>query len=201
VRPESPQTAERVIEETHPTPTEKLTVGYKSPAFGDFDYPALALLNEVLFGGRASRVQKRLVRELEIASDVRSFVGPFRDPSLLEIFASARGTHRAEEMLTVIDEELARVCQEPVPTIELERARARMELSLLSGLETVDGKASTIGFYEAVLGRPMGAFERLEAVRRVDRSDLLRVARRDFDKRQRTVILVRATLKSEKEAS
>ena len=36
-----------------------------------------------------------------------------------------------------------------------------MELALLASLATVDGKASTIGFYEAVLARPAAAFERL----------------------------------------
>ena len=49
---------------------------------------------------------------------------------------------------------------------------------MLAGLETSDGKASTLGFYEIVLGRPGSAFERLETTRRITASDLLRVARR-----------------------
>jgi zinc protease len=157
---------------------------------GDFDHPAVSLLCEVLFGGRASRLHQRLVRELELAIDVRVFVGPFRDPGLIEIYASARGSHTAEEMLAVIDQELERVKNEPIKLEEIERARARSELSLLAGLETVDGKASTLGFYEAVLGRPAAAFERLEAVARIDAGDLRRVARRYFTE-GRTLVFVR----------
>jgi zinc protease len=191
VEPEPPQTAERRLEVSKPTSTDKLCIGYPGPALGDFDHPALAVLSEVLFGGRASRLHQRLVHELELAGDLRSFVGPFRDPGLIELYAAAREGHRAEELLAVIDDEFARVRDEPIPSAEIERARARLELSLLSSLETSDGKASTIGFYDTVLGRPGYAFERLEAVQRVDASDLRRVARRYLLPERRSVITVR----------
>jgi zinc protease len=192
VLPEPPQVEERLVETKKPTATEKLAVGYHSPAMGDFDHPALSLLGEVLFGGRASRLHQRLVRELEIATEVRIFVGPFRDPGLIEIYASARGEHTAEELLAAIDAELDRVQEEPISAAEIERSRARAELSLLAGLETADGKASTIGFYEIVLGRPAAAFERLEAFSKITASDLRRVARRYLVRQRRSVVLVRA---------
>jgi zinc protease len=193
-QPEPPQTSERRVEVRKPTTTEKLVVGYHAPALGDFDHPAVSLLSEVLFGGRASRMHQRLVRELELASEVRAFVGPFHDPGLFELYAAAREGHTAEELLTVIDQELHRVMAEPVTEQEMARASARFELGLLGGLETADGKASTIGFYEAVLGRPAAAFERLETTRRLTQSDLLRAARRYLDPSRRSVILVRPDL-------
>ncbi len=201
VRPEPPQTEERRRELSKPTATEKLAVGYHSPAIGDFDHPALSLLSEVLFGGRASRMHQALVRKLEIASEVRVFVGPFRDPGLTEIYASARGTHTAETLLAEIDREIARVCEEAIPEAEIERARARTELSLVAGLESADGKASTIGFYDTILGRPGAAFERLDELSRVTASDLRRVARRYLVPERRTVILVRAQTAEKKEAA
>jgi zinc protease len=161
---------------------------------GDFDHPAISLLSEVLFGGRASRLHQRMVRELELASEVRGSVGPFHDPGLFEVYAAAREGHTAEELLAVLDEELKKVMDAPVTAEEMARASARFELGLLGGLETADGKASTIGFYEAVLGRPAAAFERLDATRRLTQSDLLRAARRYLDPNQRSVILVRPDL-------
>ncbi len=190
-QPEPPQTSERRVEVKKPTSTEKLLVGYHAPALGDFDHPAISLLSEVLFGGRASRLHQRLVRELELASEVRASVGPFHDPGLFEVYAAAREGHTAEELLTVLDEELKKAIDAPVTEAEMARASARFELGLLGGLETADGKASTIGFYEAVLGRPAAAFERLDATRRLTQSDLLRAARRYLDPNQRSVILVR----------
>jgi zinc protease len=189
--PEPPQVAERRIDMELPTSTEKLNLGYKCPALGDFDHPALSLLVEVLFGARSSRVRKRLVRDLELATEVRASVGPFRDPGLLEVFGAAREGKTAESLLAVIEEEFDKVCQAPVTDAELEAARSRMELSLIGGLEGVDGKASTIGFYETILGEPAGAFDSLSKLALVGPSDVLRVARRYLTSAARTTLFVR----------
>lgn len=191
VRPEPAQREERRREVLKPTATEKLVVGYHSPALGDWDHSILSLLVEVLSGGRASRLYRILIRELEIASEVRAFLGPFKDPGLLELFVSAREGHSAEELLEVVDRELLRVQDEPITQDEIDRSRARFELGLLAGLEAVDGKASTIGFYETVLGQPAAAFERLELIRRLGPSELRRVARRYLSPGSRSIVLVR----------
>ncbi|HSC87526.1 MAG TPA: pitrilysin family protein [Polyangiaceae bacterium] len=191
IHPEPRQQGERRVEVEKPTPTEKLLIGYRGPALGDPDHLLVSLLMEVLCGGRASRLHKRLVRELSLASDLRASVGPHRDPSLIDIFVSAREGHRAEELLAIVDEELERLVREPVGREEIERATARAELGLLSGLETADGKASTIGFYETVLRRPAAPFERLRAMRWVEPGDLWRAARRYLRSEERTLVLVR----------
>ena len=136
----------------------------------------------------------RRARPVVVAGGVPAFCGPFRDPGLFELFISAREGQTAEKLLEVIDAEFAKVQAEPISAEEITRAAARLELGLLAGLETVDGKASTLGFYETVLGRPGAAFERLEITRRVTASDLLRVARRYLLPRFRSVIFVRPDL-------
>jgi zinc protease len=191
VKPERPQLEERRREIRKPTPTEKLCIGYRSPALGDADYCALTLMAEVLCGGRAARLVHKLVHELELATDVRASVGPFFDPGLFEIQATARDGQNCEALLAQIDAELNRLHTEPVTDEELQRALARSELGLVSGLDNVEGKASTIGFYETILGEPAAAFGRLNAMRRVSQSDILRTARRYLNDRDRTCIFVR----------
>jgi len=190
VHPESPQTEERRLSMTKPTPTHKLAIGYKSPALGDFDHAPLVLLNEILFGGRSSRVHRDLVQKREIASDVRGHVGSFRDPGLYDIYLSARDEHTAAVLLEALDEILDHVRAEPVSDAELDKAKGRVELALLQGLETVSGKAEQIGFYQTVLGDPGVIFDRIAVYRRVTASDLLRVARRYLVRTARTVIEV-----------
>ncbi|XXX82169.1 pitrilysin family protein [Sorangium sp. So ce134] len=190
VRPEPPQVAERRAEVAKPTATHKVAIGYRSPALGDFDHAPLVLLNEILFAGRSSRVHRALVQEQEIASEIRGWVGSFRDPALYDIYLSARGAHTGEELLAALEPLLEAVCRTPVTEAELDRAKARIELSLLQGLETVAGKAEQIGFYETVLGDPAALFERLAAYRRATVGDLLRVARRYLVSSARTVIHV-----------
>ncbi len=190
VRPEPPQTEERRKRTEKQTPTQKVAIGYRSPALGDFDHAPLVLLNEILFGGRSSRIHRAMVQEQEIATEVRGWVGTFRDPGLYDVFVSARGEHTVEELLASLDPLLAAVRDNPVTDAELDRAKARLELGLVQGLETVAGKAEQIGFYETVLGDPSLLFTRLEAYRRVTLSDLLRVARRYLVSSSRTVIEV-----------
>jgi zinc protease len=189
--PEPVQSKERVVQVEKPTPTAKLNLGYKSPALGDPDHLALSVLGEVLFGGRSSRLVKKLIREREVASDVRVFVSPFIDAGLFEVFANARAGVSAEAVLEVIDAELARVVAEGVSEEELDRAKARIELGLLQGLATAEGKASTVGFYEVVLGDPAAAFKRVAELEKVTLKELHAVARRYLDTSRRTVVLAR----------
>lgn len=190
VRPEPPQTEERRARVEKPTPTPKVAIGYKAPALGDFDHAPFVLLNEILFGGRSSRVHRALVREQEIASEVRGWVGSFRDPSLYDVYLSAREGHTVEELLAALDPILAAVREQPVTQGELDRAKARLELGTFQSLETVAGKAEQIGVYETVLGDPSALFEKLAAYRRASLADLLRVARRYLVETARSVIEV-----------
>ena len=191
VLPEPAQVQERRKEMRKPTPTEKLCLGYRAPALGDASYCVLSVLAEILCGGRASRLVHKLVHELELATDIRASVGPFYDPGLLEISASARDERTCEALLSEIDAEIMRLHAEPVTDEELQRALSRAELGLLSSLDTVDGKASTIGFYETVLGEPAAAFSRLNVMRRVNQSDIMRITRRFLNEQDRTCVFVR----------
>lgn len=187
---EPKQLEERRVHIDQPTVSEKLSMGYHSVALGDPEHVAVGLLCEVLSGGRASRLYRKLVREQKLASEVRAYVGPFGDPGLLEVYASAREKFTAEQLLASIDAELDVIRREPVAQTELDRAAARMELGLLHGLESAEGKAHTIGFYDCILEQPDAAFHRLEALRSITPAQLLEVARRAFDPSLRSVVFV-----------
>jgi zinc protease len=150
----------------------------------------LTVLNEVLFGGRASRLYRTLVVDRELAIEARGWVSTFRDPGLFECWTTARGRHTAAEIASVLDQAFERVRAEPVSDEELARAKARLELGSLQQLETVSGKAEQIGFFETVLGDPSYAFRRVAAFRRVTAGDLRRVARRYLVTAARTIVHV-----------
>ena len=190
ILPEPTQLAERRLELKRPAASEKLLIAFKGPALGDADHATLSVLSEVLFGGRAARLYRTLVVDRELALDLRGWVSTFRDPGLFECWATARGSHTAEEIRPVMDEAFARARDEVVGEDELARAKARLELGSLQQLETMAGKAEQIGFFETVLGDPTHAFRRVEAFRRVTAGDLRRVARRYLVDTSRTVLRV-----------
>jgi zinc protease len=190
VKPEPPQSQERRVSIKKPTATDKVAIAYHGPAFGDVDHVPLTMLAEVLFSGRSSRCHRALIQEQELCTELRGWVGTFKDPGLFEIYATARPGKGAADVLAALDREIERVVAEPVTPAELEKVKAKVELGLVQSLETASGKAEQIGFYHTVLGDPVGAFSRLEAYRRATRSDLLRVARRYFVKERRTIVEV-----------
>jgi zinc protease len=188
--PEPPQDAERRKRVDKPTETVRLVLGYKSPAMADADHVSLTLLNEVLFGGRGSRVHQALVDEWEVASEVSAFVGSFRDPSLWEMHLSGAEGETCQALEAALEDVLARLEEEPVTEAELARACNRLELSALQDLESSSGKAESIGFSEIVLGDPAAQLSRLEAYRAATTDDLRRVVARYLDPNRRTVIEV-----------
>lgn len=187
---EPKQTREKKLVMKQATPTEKLQLGYRAPAFGEFDYAVLTIANEILVGGRSSRLYRALVSEGEIASEVRASIAPFRDPGLYEIWVSAREKKKARASLAVLEREFRKIAKHGVTPSELNKAKNRLELGFLQGMETASGKAEQIGFYEIVVSDPGRVFRRLDEYRRVTSKDIQRVAREVFQTSQRTSLFV-----------
>lgn len=188
--PEPRQLEDREVVLKKPTASEKVLLGFHGPALGDADHPALSLLNEVLFGGRASRMYRELVTKDELCTELRGWVSTFRDPGLYEMYFTARPGVTREQMLGKVDGLLRAVCEEPITDEELIRAKARLELGLVQSLETASGKAEQIGFNDVVLGDPAYAFRRLEQYRRVTSGEIRTAARRYLTLNARTLIHV-----------
>ena len=188
--PEPWQLDVRELELQKPTASAKVLLGYHGPALGDASHATLSVLNEVLFGGRASRMYRALVIDKELCTDLRGWVSTFKDPGLYEMYFTARPGIAIDDVIAVADGELANVRESLVTENELERAKARLELGLFQSVETMSGKAEQIGFYDTVLGDPTAAFRRLEAYRRATAGDLRTAARRYLTLGARTIIRI-----------
>jgi len=91
-------------------------------------------------------------------------------------------------VLALFDAELARFAEEGPTAAELVRAQSSLELSFLTSMETIAGKAEQIGFHEAVLGDALHVFARLDAYRSASLDSVRGVARRYLRSTQRTVV-------------
>lgn len=187
---EPDQRAERRLELRQPTDTEKIALGWRAPAFGTKDFAVLTVMNDLLTGGRSSRLYRSLVLDGELAAELRGSVAPFQDPGLYELWVNARPSVKAEALLAVVEEEIGRLAREPVPDEELDKAKNRLELTFLQEMETVGGKADQIGFRAVVTGDVAGVFRQLDEWREVTAKDVREAALRYLDVRRRTTIAV-----------
>jgi zinc protease len=185
---EPPQRKERVQTLRAPTPAEKLLLGYRAPAFSHPDTPSLTLANEVLFGGRSSRLHRRFCLDEELALSVRGSISPFVDPGLFEMWISVRQGKRRQDALALLERELGELAAHGPTSAELGKATSQLELSFLHSLETAGGKAEQVGFYETVARDGSAVFDRLAAYREVTPSDVRRVVSKYLRPSRRTRI-------------
>lgn len=188
---EPPQERARRRQVLLPTVTEKLSVGLKAPPLADDRWVVLAVINDLLFGGRSARLVRELVLEGELATTCWGYVTPWADPGLFEIWISLREGHRAEEAEARLWAAFHRLRNEGIGEEELAQSRLRLELATIASMETVGGKAEQIGIDDRVVGDPGASFERLERYRSICPAEVRAVARELLRKKGSTTVLVR----------
>ncbi len=187
VEPE--QTRERVVRAPKPIATDRLLIAYKAPGQGDPDWAALEIVSTLLAGCPSARLHRKLVIETETASSVDAQLTPFRDPSLFRLVVTTARGHDADEILAIIDQEIAALFETPASAAEVEKAKALAETSFWSTMVDIDGKAEELGHFEATLGdfRQLGVLaERLASI---TADDVARVIRTYLIPTRRTIVI------------
>ena len=142
-------------------PIPAVAIGYRVPdPVGQLDeLLATLLLVEVLGEGDASRLQRRLVQQDGLVTDVSAYLGEFgdafdeRDPTALTISARYPVTSKLKKILRATDEELARVAEDGLEPGELDRVRARLVSVLVRDLDAVISRALEFAKFELLHGR------------------------------------------------
>jgi zinc protease len=114
----------------------------------------LDLLARVLTSGTSSRLYKKLVYEMQIAQDVAAYQESREYGSTFEIIATARKGHTPDEILAVIDDELAKVRANGIDENELARAKTITISQMTFDLERDATRANTINGYNQYTGSP-----------------------------------------------
>jgi zinc protease len=200
-RPEPPQQGERRVVVEGPDDTPFLQVAYHAPAGGHPDFIPMAVLDSVLagasslnlFGSGISNKTSRLYRALvqgELCASVSGSLSATIDPYLYNIRATVRPDKDPEGALRVLDEEVARMLQEPVRAEELEKAKKQARALFAYGSESITNQAFWLGYSEMFADYEWFTtyVERIEAV---TAEQVLEVARRYLAPRNRVVGIYR----------
>ncbi|MBN2490470.1 MAG: insulinase family protein [Planctomycetes bacterium] len=175
--PEPEQTAYRSEQVELAAETEILMCGVKVPPTADPDYACLLLLDRVLFGGRSSRLYRRLVDQ-GLAARTSALLPMFRDPSLYDITVVMRPGRTAREAEAIVFEEFADLAARPVSAPELAAARNQLKASLYGHFKENRGIADFLGIFEMATPGFEHGLEVLEAIDRLDGEALMEAAGR-----------------------
>jgi zinc protease len=148
-------------------PIPAVACGYRVPdPINDLRaHLANVLLTEVLSAGDASRLNRRLVQEDQLVTDISAYLGEFgdpfdeRDPTTFTV--SARYPDRAalDRVLSTLDEEVERVASEGLERGELDRIRTRIASAMFRDLDAVLSRTLNFAKFELLYGRAELALE------------------------------------------
>ena len=154
---------------------------------------ALDMVADALAGGKNSRLYKRLVYDMQIAQDVSAYQASQQLSSYFLIQATARPGHTAEELLKVIDEEVAKLQNETPPSRETQRSINSIEASFLRRLERVGGFGGTadqLNAYFTYTGNPGYFNQDLDRYRATSSADVRAAAAQYLPKDRRVELTV-----------
>ena len=136
---------------------------------------ALDMVADALAGGKNSRLYKRLVYDMQIAQDVQAYQASQQLSSYFLIQATARPGHTVDELIKVIDEEIAKLQTVTPDAHETERSINTIEASFFKRMEQVGGfggKADQLNAYFTATGDPDYFNEDLARYRAMSPSDV-----------------------------
>lgn len=138
------------------------------------DEPALDVLADILGGGQTSLFYKNFEKP---GIAVRAMVGnPCRElAGEFEITVLPMPGKSLAEMEKLIRETLVEFEKTGVTDDDLAKFKAKFETDLISGLEAVSGKGSTLAAYQTFTGNPNMLATQLEAYQKVTKEDVMRV--------------------------
>jgi zinc protease len=193
VEPE--QAGERRLVVHKPAELPLLMIAYHVPQTDNPDFYALNVLRSILFVGESSRMYQRLVDKDQIALDVESESEIGFDPTLLIVLAQPKEGVDPGKCEKAIYEELERVKNAQISDDELQKAKNFRLAEFYRQVQTISGRANTIGTYEVYFGNYQKLFDAAKNYSGVTKDDVQRVAKKYFGANNRTV----ATLEPENE--
>lgn len=168
----------------------RVYVSWTSPplfAPGDAE---LDILANALSSGKTSRLYKRLVYDLQIAQSVSAFQASMELSSTFEIVATAKPGHTADELLKVIDEELASVRASGVTADELARAKTSILAGGVFEIERSSARANRLNSYSHYTGDPNYFAKDMARTRDATAEGVTGAARTWLRERDRVVTIV-----------
>jgi zinc protease len=145
---EPAQTKEKRVSQTDKLANlPALATGYHIPAQNSPDFPAMAMLVQILQGGESSRWYQRLVKEKELTLDLSGGLNYFGNefdytgPMIMTTRTTYKPGHTADEVIKEMDAVIAEVTSKGVTDKELADAKVRYRSNLYDQLESGQGKA------------------------------------------------------------
>jgi len=190
---EPPRTKAGVFDGYGPNvPLPAVVLSYQGVAASHPDAPALKVLDAILSAGKSSRLYNSLVYDKQVAVEAFSNADLPQDPGLFIVGAIMSSGHTVDEGEAALLAEVKRLREAPPTAAELAEAKNELLTGALRERETIEGRASAIGYALAVTGDANTVNTELAQLQAVTAADVQRVARTYLGEDRRVTIRYRA---------
>jgi len=139
-----------------------VVMGYQVPGIKeDLDY-AIDILSWILAQGRSSRLYKKIVDEMELASDIGAFSYDLFDQGIFFINFSPINPQDIDKIIEIVKNEIEDLIKNGPKEQELQRAIKKVETSYFSLLENNQKQAYVIGKTYVATGNENYLFDYLD---------------------------------------
>jgi len=185
VEPEQPGERRVLVKKDVSSPT--VMIAYHVPETKTEDYYAVELLSSILSTGRSSRLYSSLVDQKQLAVEVFTYYPLAFDPTLFYIYATCSKDVSEKDVEEAIYAEIGKIIEEGIDETELQKVKNRKLVDFYHEMETINGKANTIGTYELYFGDYKKLFSAPQDYEKVTAEDIQLAASKYFHKSNRTV--------------
>jgi predicted Zn-dependent peptidase len=159
----------------------RIYLAFRAPVFGSEEHYAAAVAAAILGMGKGSRLQRELLRDRQVASEVNAFTFDLsKGADILVIEATAlEGIDEerlGEEVATVV----GRMQEEGVTQAEVERAIALIETAYVTSMQSAGDRADRLSMFATYFGDPHLLNEQVDRYRGVTAERVNRFARDRF---------------------
>ncbi len=165
-----------------------LVEAYHIPAVGTEDYYPIEMLTTLLSGGRSSRLYKKLVDETQKAVYVGAFPAALEKPGLFISLAIANQGVDADELKSLIDQEIDKVKDSVITDEEMQKLRNQVETNYVNQNATDAGIAENLAYYYTIYENTNAINTELDKLMNVTKEDIKRVADKYLNDNNRVVL-------------
>lgn len=175
-----------------------ICLGTRALRFEDTRKFNFLVMNTLLGGGMSSRLFQNIREKHGLAYSIYSFHDFMYDTG---IFGTYIGTdpERETQAVQLLKEELARLREEKVSAVELERTKNQLKGGLLLGLESTSSRMNRLANMEMYLGRYYSLDEVVEGIERVTSEEMQTLAQDLFEMEKLTLTVIRPSQEEESE--
>jgi predicted Zn-dependent peptidase len=173
-------------------PSPYLMIAYHVPQTNSEEYYALSLLESILSSGKTSRLYSSLIDENQLAIDLGTDHSYAFDPFLFSFYAICSKGVSTDSVEAALLNEINKIITEGVTPDELQKVKNQKLMEFYYTMETINGKANTIGTYDLFFGDYKKLLSAPQDFAKVTAEDVQKVAQKYFTANNRTIGIMQA---------